>query len=140
LAALLSLGLITLLETGRMPFNNPETHLELTMTEKAALLEYAGRSLALFRWAEAMRLTFFLTLGANLFFPFWLPSWAHEWEAFLLSSVLYPFKIWVLLFILVFWELTRVPRRIRDVGTLAGLGLAFSILAIVVVVLNRYLF
>ena len=40
----LAMGLVVLLETGRQPIDNPDTHLELTMIHEGPLLEYAGRA------------------------------------------------------------------------------------------------
>lgn len=61
---------ITLLaETARYPFDNPATHLELTMIHEAMILEYSGKKLALMEWASANKLIIFIALGANLFFP-----------------------------------------------------------------------
>ena len=56
-------------ETGRLPVDNPATHLELTMIHEAMILEYSGPYLALLEWAAAFRLTLLLTLAANLFVP-----------------------------------------------------------------------
>ena len=54
--ALLAFILITLAETGRIPVDNPATHLELTMIHEAMILEYSGRHLALIEWAGMMKL------------------------------------------------------------------------------------
>ena len=56
-------------ETARFPFDNPATHLELTMIHEAMILEYSGKKLALLEWASANKLLIFITLGANLFLP-----------------------------------------------------------------------
>jgi formate hydrogenlyase subunit 4 len=58
-----------LAETGRYPFDNPATHLELTMIHEAMILEYSGKRLALIEWASANKYVIFLALGAQLFFP-----------------------------------------------------------------------
>jgi formate hydrogenlyase subunit 4 len=58
-----------LAETGRLPVDNPATHLELTMIHEAMVLEYSGHYLALVEWASAMKLFLFMALLANLFFP-----------------------------------------------------------------------
>ncbi|OIP24851.1 formate hydrogenlyase [bacterium CG2_30_37_16] len=58
-----------LAETGRFPFDNPATHLELTMIHEAMILEYSGKRLAVIEWAAANKQLIFLALGANLFFP-----------------------------------------------------------------------
>ena len=57
------------MDNGFLPVDNPSTHLELTMIQKALHLEYSGRDLALIEWGEAMRLTFFLTLLSDLLIP-----------------------------------------------------------------------
>ena len=64
-----ALVIVVLAETGRLPVDNPSTHLELTMVHEAMVLEYAGPQLALVEWAAAMRLTVLLALLANLFVP-----------------------------------------------------------------------
>ncbi|KAF0144326.1 MAG: hydrogenase subunit [Nitrospirae bacterium] len=67
--ALLAFILITLAETGRIPVDNPATHLELTMIHEAMILEYSGRHLALLEWAGMMKLFLFVMLGVAVFAP-----------------------------------------------------------------------
>ncbi|HUZ25531.1 MAG TPA: NADH-quinone oxidoreductase subunit H [Streptosporangiaceae bacterium] len=69
LLALLALLVVVIAETGRIPVDNPSTHLELTMIHEAMVLEYAGPELALVTLAGMMRLWLLLSLVANLFFP-----------------------------------------------------------------------
>jgi len=66
--------IILLAETARFPFDNPATHLELTMIHEAMILEYSGKRLALMEWAASNKLLIFIALGANLFFPFGFPT------------------------------------------------------------------
>ncbi len=67
--AFAALVIVIVAETGRLPVDNPATHLELTMVHEAMVLEYAGPRLALVEWAAGMRLTVLLALLANLFVP-----------------------------------------------------------------------
>ncbi len=67
--ALLAFVLIALTETGRIPVDNPATHLELTMIHEAMVLEYSGRHLALIEWASMMKLFLFVMLGIACFSP-----------------------------------------------------------------------
>ena len=60
---------VMLAETGRLPVDNPSTHLELTMIHEAMTLEYSGRYQALIEWASAVRLLIFFSLLANMFAP-----------------------------------------------------------------------
>lgn len=69
LMALAALFIVALAETGRVPVDNPATHLELTMIHEAMLLEYSGRYLALLEWAAGLKLAVFLSLIANVFAP-----------------------------------------------------------------------
>lgn len=65
----LAMGLVVLLETGRQPIDNPDTHLELTMIHEGPLLEYAGRDLAYLQWAAAARHWVVLVLAAGIYMP-----------------------------------------------------------------------
>jgi formate hydrogenlyase subunit 4 len=74
--ALAALVIVVLAETGRIPVDNPSTHLELTMIHEAMILEYAGPELALVTLGEMMRLGLLLSLLANLFFPWGIAATA----------------------------------------------------------------
>ncbi len=67
--AFISFVIAMLAETSRYPFDNPSTHLELTMIHEAMILEYSGKRLALMEWAAACKYLIFIALGVNLFFP-----------------------------------------------------------------------
>ena len=86
--ALLATCAVALAENGRIPADNPATHLELTMVHEAMILEYSGRHLALIEYAAALRLLLWLTLIAAVFLPFGLaPAGAGPlaWAAGLLA-------------------------------------------------------
>lgn len=70
--------IVLLAENSRFPFDNPATHLELTMIHEAMILEYSGKRLALMEWAAANKLLLFTTLGVNIFFPWGI---AHQLTA-----------------------------------------------------------
>ncbi|MEQ1531224.1 MAG: NADH-quinone oxidoreductase subunit H [Methylococcales bacterium] len=67
--ALFALILVAIAETGRVPVDNPATHLELTMIHEAMILEYSGRHLALIEWASQLKLMLYGVLIANIFLP-----------------------------------------------------------------------
>jgi formate hydrogenlyase subunit 4 len=70
--ALLGFGIVTLAETGRIPVDNPDTHLELTMIHEAMLIEYSGRSLGVLHLATMVKQLLLASLMASLFLPFGL--------------------------------------------------------------------
>ncbi len=69
LFALASLLVVIVAESGRLPVDNPSTHLELTMIHEAMILEYAGPDLALVTVGEAMRMALLLCVFVNLLAP-----------------------------------------------------------------------
>jgi formate hydrogenlyase subunit 4 len=69
-------ALVMVAETGRLPIDNPDTHLELTMIHEAPLLEYAGRDLALLQWSAAARHWLVLVLLGTLLLPHPAGTWS----------------------------------------------------------------
>src|SRR5207244_9081146 len=67
-----ALLIVAIAETGRVPVDNPDTHLELTMVEEGMLLEYSGRPLAMLHLAVQVRQLAVLSLIATLFVPWTL--------------------------------------------------------------------
>lgn len=65
--------LVLLAENSRIPVDNPDTHLELTMIHECMTLEYSGRLLALIHWASQLKLLIFLVLFSLLYLPFNIP-------------------------------------------------------------------
>ena len=67
--AFVALFIVVLAETGRIPVDNPATHLELTMIHEAMILEYSGRYLALIEWSASIKQLVLMALLVNIFFP-----------------------------------------------------------------------
>jgi len=133
--ALLAFIMVHLTETGRVPVDNPSTHLELTMIHEAMILEYSGRHLALMEWASMMKLFIFSALGIALFCP-WGIAPAEDFPGMLVAIVLLAAKLAVLGVILVLIEtglakmrLFRLTEYLGSAFLLATLGmLSFFIL------------
>ena len=133
--ALLAFIMVHLTETGRVPVDNPATHLELTMIHEAMLLEYSGRYLALIEWATMMKLFIFSTLGIAVFCP-WGIAASGDLLALLVGALLLAAKLAVLGIIMVLIEtglakmrLFRLTEYLGGAFLLATLGmLSFFIL------------
>jgi formate hydrogenlyase subunit 4 len=67
--ALVALLIVALAENGRIPVDNPATHLELTMVHEAMVLEYSGRHLAVIELAASLKLMLYLSVIACVFSP-----------------------------------------------------------------------
>jgi formate hydrogenlyase subunit 4 len=121
--------IVLLAENGRFPFDNPATHLELTMIHEAMLLEYSGRRLALMEWAAANKLFVFMTLGANLFFPWGL---MHTFSPGALAAavVIFLLKIAALCLAIAFIESTIAKFRFFRLPDLLFVSFTLNIVAI----------
>jgi formate hydrogenlyase subunit 4 len=111
---LLAFALVLLVETGRQPVDNPDTHLELTMIHEGGLLEYAGRDLAYLHWVAAARHWVVLVLAAELFLP--------HWGGFAQQLLLLSAGIALLCGVLALVETANAKLRILRVPALLGLG------------------
>ncbi|GAA5150074.1 respiratory chain complex I subunit 1 family protein [Pseudonocardia eucalypti] len=132
LLAAVALAVVVVAETGRLPVDNPSTHLELTMVHEAMVLEYAGPDLALVELASSMRLAVFLGLLANLFLP-WGIATETSAATLLVAVAALVIKVSVLGVVLaaaeVFWaklRLFRVPELLAGSFLLALLAVAAS--------------
>src|SRR5206468_12508094 len=131
LLAFAGLFMIVVAETGRVPIDNPATHLELTMIHEAMVLEYAGPDLALVEWASALKELLFMTLLVNLFLPLGL-AFSADSTAFAVSAALYVGKVLLLAAAVTLVESTNAKLRFFRVPELmaVSLGLGFLALAI----------
>lgn len=129
LLAFTALFIVTLAETGRLPVDNPATHLELTMIHEAMILEYSGRYLALIEWSAWLKLTIFFSLLANLFVP-WGVATTLAPGALLLAAAALIVKLAVLGLAVAVVE-TRVAKlRLFRVPELLSVSFVLALLAV----------
>ncbi|MEU3417144.1 NADH-quinone oxidoreductase subunit H [Streptomyces murinus] len=133
LLAVAALAVAVLAETGRIPVDNPSTHLELTMIHEAMVLEYAGPDLALVELGAQLRLALLLGLLSSLFVPWGIATGASSWAALAAAPVLCGVKVAVLGALLaaaeVCWakvRLFRVPELLAGSFLLALLSVSAS--------------
>lgn len=131
LLAFAGLFIIVIAETGRIPVDNPATHLELTMIHEAMVLEYAGPDLALVEWASAVKELLYLTLLVDLFLPIGIATSAAP-AALAIAAVAWLGKVFALAVAVTVVESTNAKLRLFRVPELVSisLGLAFLALAI----------
>jgi len=72
--ALVALVMVAIAENGRIPVDNPATHLELTMVHEAMILEYSGRHLALIELAAMLKLLLYVSIIGCVFAPWGLAT------------------------------------------------------------------
>ncbi|HUX68629.1 MAG TPA: NADH-quinone oxidoreductase subunit H [Terriglobales bacterium] len=131
-----ALVLVALAEAGRIPVDNPATHLELTMIHEAMVLEYSGPSLALLELAAALKLTLLLALLAALFFP-WGMAPAPTPARLALALLLFLFKLALGAAAIALVESTLAKLRMYQVPAFLGLASALAFLAVASTSLTR---
>ena len=129
LLAAAALFIVLLAEAGRVPVDNPATHLELTMIHEAMVLEYSGADLALVEWASAVKELLFMTLLAGLFLPVGVATSVTP-EALAISSLALLAKIFGLALLVVLVESTNAKLRFFRVPELMAVALGLGFLAL----------
>lgn len=124
-----ALIIVIIAESGRLPVDNPATHLELTMVHEAMVLEYAGPDLALIELASAMRLSVLLALLANLFLPWGIATIATP-VALLLGVLALVIKVAVLGALLAAAEVFLAKLRLFRVPELLAGSFLLALLAV----------
>ena len=136
LLAFAALFLVMLAETGRLPVDNPATHLELTMIHEAMVLEYSGHYLALVEWASAMKLFLFMALLAHLFFPWGMPG-SSELGSLAIGLVILIAKLTVLTVGLAVLETVVAKLRLFRVPEMLAGSFALALLSVLSVFLLK---
>ena len=117
--------ILLIAENGRIPVDNPETHLELTMVHEAMILDTTGANLALIETAGALKFGVFATLFATLFLPFGANlCWCLAVTVFILKLILISLIVgWI--------EINTAKLRLFKVPNLLGIAMIFGFLSLV---------
>lgn len=121
--------IVLLAEAARFPFDNPATHLELTMIHEAMILEYSGKRLALLEWAAANKFFIFAALGANLFFP-WGIAQSLDITGIIIGFAAFVIKIFIFCFIVAILESSIAKFRFFRLPDLLLTSFILNVMAI----------
>jgi formate hydrogenlyase subunit 4 len=125
-----TLAMVAVAETGRIPVDNPTTHLELTMIHEAMVLEHSGPSLAFLEWANAVKFGLIMSLLVGLFFP-WGMATEPTAAGIALAAAAYLAKMLGLAVVLAFVESSIAKMRMYAVPDYLGVASATGVLAVV---------
>jgi formate hydrogenlyase subunit 4 len=126
---LLGLVMVAVAENGRIPIDNPATHLELTMVHEAMVLEYSGRHLALIELSSSLKLLLYVSLLACLFAPWGIESAGAAVPALAIGIGAYVGKLAVGGFLLGLFETSIAKMRVFRVPEFLGAALMLGLLA-----------
>ncbi len=135
LMAFAALFIVLLAETGRIPIDNPATHLELTMIHEAMLLEYSGRYLALMEWGASIKQLVLMAILVNVFLPVGLAADGSV-LALGLALALFLIKVFMLSAAVVLVETVNAKLRLFRVPDLLSAAFVLAAMAL----LSTFLF
>ena len=137
--ALIALIMVGIAENGRIPIDNPATHLELTMVHEAMVLEYSGRHLAMIELAGSMKLLLYLSLLACLFAPWGLAAAGMSVTAHIVGLATYVGKLAVGGILLAIFETVVAKMRVFRVPEFLGAALMLGLLGTLLLFVSRVL-
>lgn len=118
-----------LAENSRVPFDNPSTHLELTMVHEGMLLEYSGKQLGLMELASWMKLILFSTILANVFFP-WGISTELTVMSMVVGIVVIMVKVVIIVLLVALIESGTAKMRLFRLPNLLTVSFTLALLAV----------
>lgn len=127
--ALVSLMMIGIAENGRIPIDNPATHLELTMVHEAMVLEYSGRHLAMIELASALKLVVYVSLIGSIFVPWGIAGKGAGISDYAFGVLIYLAKLAVAGVMLALFESVVAKMRVFRVPEFLGAALMLGLLA-----------
>jgi formate hydrogenlyase subunit 4 len=129
--ALAGLFIVLIAETGRIPVDNPATHLELTMIHEAMALEYSGPDLALVEWAAAVKELLYITLLIDLFMPLGIATTVTP-GALAGGAAAWAGKVMLFAVAITLVESTNAKLRLFRVPELVAISLGLGFLALAI--------
>jgi len=131
----ISLFLILIVETARLPVDNPETHLELTMIHEAMILEQSGKNLAMMEISAAIKQTLFIAVLVNLLLPYGITSEMHLYEIGI-AICLFIIKGSILAIVIGIFESSLAKMRLLKIHNFFMIAAFLSILTIFMEIFN----
>jgi len=129
--ALVALVVVAVAENGRIPVDNPATHLELTMVHEAMVLEYSGRHLAMIDLAASLKLLLYVSAIACIFVPFGLE------HGYAIGLVTWLAKLAVAGVLLGVFEMSIAKMRVFRVPNFLGAALMLGLLGVLLLFVSR---
>jgi formate hydrogenlyase subunit 4 len=137
--ALIALIIVAVAENGRIPVDNPATHLELTMVHEAMILEYSGRHLAVIELASMLKLVLYVSLIICVFAPWGIAIADAGIGDRLAGAAFYVAKLGAAGVLLGVFETSIAKMRVFRVPDFIGAALMLGLLGALLLFVSRTL-
>jgi formate hydrogenlyase subunit 4 len=124
---LVSLFVVLLAETCRIPFDDPNTHLELTMIHEVMVLDHGGPAFGLILYGAAMKLFVLGAVVTRVALPLDFASSAAGWAVFVGGMLALAIAIGVVESVMARLRLVQVPNLLVAACLLAGFGVVLLV-------------
>jgi formate hydrogenlyase subunit 4 len=131
----IALFLVAIAETSRIPVDNQETHLELTMVHEAMALEYSGASLALIEMAAHIKQMIWFFLIAQIIFPIVTLNSINLTELFS-WGLWYLTRIFIIVIAVALVEVLVAKMRLFRVADFLGFVFVLGVIATICAILG----
>ena len=111
-----------LVENSRIPFDDPETHLELTMIHEVMVLDHSGPDFAMIQYGAAVKLWVMSALVTNLIAPAVFPHYGANLALALAGQFVVAVAVGVVESIMARLRLVRVPQMLTGSAILSLLA------------------
>jgi formate hydrogenlyase subunit 4 len=135
--AVIALIMVALAENGRIPIDNPATHLELTMVHEAMVLEYSGRHLAMIEFGAFLKLLLYISLIACVFLPWKIAVFGAGPLAYAVGAGIYVAKLAAAGFFLALFETATAKMRVFRVPQFLGAALMLGLLGTLLLFVSK---
>ena len=120
---LLSWGIVLLVENCRIPFDDPNTHLELTMIHEVMVLDHSGPAFGMILYGAALKLFIFGALIVRLAFPMSTGFELLDWPIFVVGMLVVAVGIGVVESTMARVRMTHIPTLLVSACLLSAFGL-----------------
>jgi formate hydrogenlyase subunit 4 len=120
---LLSWFIVLLVENSRIPFDDPNTHLELTMIHEVMVLDHSGPAFGMILYGAALKLFIFSAMIVRLAFPFTTGSAWGDWPLFALEMLAVACVVGVVESTMARLRLTHIPILLVAACLLSAFGI-----------------
>jgi formate hydrogenlyase subunit 4 len=120
-----TLGVVLLAECSRIPFDDPNTHLELTMIHEVMVLDHGGPDFAMIQYAAALKLWVLGSLLTGILVPVRTGLWLVDLAAGLIGMAIVAVATGVVESTMARLRLIRVPQVLVAASVLSTLALVF---------------
>jgi formate hydrogenlyase subunit 4 len=131
----LSLFMVIIAESSRLPVDNQETHLELTMIHEAMILEYSGRSLAFIEFAAYLKQLLWFMLLACIIYPAAV-DYSAGFTPIFYGILFFGVKIFLIAGAMGILEVLIAKMRLLRVADYFAFAIVLGILAIVAAIMG----